>query len=434
MLFLIANRAVICAKSFWMAEEAFALSPISARAALPSEEDYAAISAAFMETSRGRWFLGEYAKRNRNADTRMVLDAVARIEETIASQKQTAADTRLTDALAAIRGAVGGAQAASTAALDGMALEQHLAPIRKGVRVIREISWRLREIGADGRICDILDSQVGAIETSAEHIASAQPRPAINAAFAELWAELAEYETRGEAEAKAAPEEDARVVPFPAPVEAAPAAEAKPVEGEPPQPTMEAHVAVEAMEAAAAAMEATAEVAETPDAVIEALAETMQPPAEPMALSPEPLAQALDITDEAVAEAHDEAVLDLIAAEMSAPQPVEDDDAFEIAAQAAAVVAEPTPVAPAPDVVAETPVVIEAPVQEAATIAPEVRIAPQPVVEPAPEPAVPAPSPEVSLGSTIIASGMLRKPIMPANDPLAPIRRMSQAERIAFFS
>jgi len=33
-----------------MAEEAFALSPISARAALPSEEDYAAISAAFMET------------------------------------------------------------------------------------------------------------------------------------------------------------------------------------------------------------------------------------------------------------------------------------------------------------------------------------------------------------------------------------------------
>src|SRR2546430_4491753 len=78
-----ANRVMICAKSFCMAEEAFALSPISARAALPSEEDYAAISEAFMETSRGRWFLGEYAKRNRNADTRMVLDAVARIEESI---------------------------------------------------------------------------------------------------------------------------------------------------------------------------------------------------------------------------------------------------------------------------------------------------------------------------------------------------------------
>ena len=66
---------------FTMADEAFALSPISARAAQPREEDYDAISEAFMETSRGRWFLGEYAKRNRNADTRMVLDAVARIED-----------------------------------------------------------------------------------------------------------------------------------------------------------------------------------------------------------------------------------------------------------------------------------------------------------------------------------------------------------------
>ena len=71
-----------------MADEAFALSPISARAALPSEEDYAAIGEAFMETSRGRWFLTEYAKRNRNADTRMVLDAVARIEQSLAAQKE----------------------------------------------------------------------------------------------------------------------------------------------------------------------------------------------------------------------------------------------------------------------------------------------------------------------------------------------------------
>src|SRR5947208_1580877 len=70
-----------------MADEAFALSPISARAALPSEADYDAIREAFMETSRGRWFLGEYAKRNRNADTSMVLDAVARIEETLAQRK-----------------------------------------------------------------------------------------------------------------------------------------------------------------------------------------------------------------------------------------------------------------------------------------------------------------------------------------------------------
>ena len=376
-----------------MAEEAFALSPISARAALPSEEDYAAISAAFMETSRGRWFLGEYAKRNRNADTRMVLDAVARIEETIASQKQAASDSRLTDALAAIRGAVGGAQAAATAALDGMALEQHLAPVRKGVRIIKEISWRLREIGADGRICDILDSQVGAIETSAENIAAAQPRPAINAAFAELWAELAEYETRGEVQAKAAPEEEARVVPFPTPAEAAPVVEAKAVEPEPPQPTMEVPVSAEAVETpvAAAMIEPAAEAAKTPAAAMETLAETMQAPAEAMEAPAEtmalpdvaePTAQADEIIDDASAEAHDEAMLDLIAAEMSAPQPIEDDDAFELVAEAAPTTA---PAPAAPDIVAETPE------PAVAAITPEIPVAPPPVVEPAPAPPAPEP-------------------------------------------
>src|SRR3979411_3155739 len=89
-----------------MADEAFALSPISARAAQPSEQDYDAISEAFMETTRGRWFLGEFAKRNRNADTRMVLDAVARSEQSVASQRQQGSDTRLAEVLAAIRRAV----------------------------------------------------------------------------------------------------------------------------------------------------------------------------------------------------------------------------------------------------------------------------------------------------------------------------------------
>ena len=75
-----------------MADEAFALSPIHARASLPTDGDYDAIHEAFMETSRGRWFLTEYAKRNRNADTRMVLDAVERLEASLASQKQAQAE------------------------------------------------------------------------------------------------------------------------------------------------------------------------------------------------------------------------------------------------------------------------------------------------------------------------------------------------------
>src|SRR5260370_36152498 len=103
---------------FAMADEAFALSPISARAAQPREEDYDAISAAFMETSRGRWFLGEYAKRNRNADTRMVLDAVARIEETLAAQRQPPPERGRPEALAAIGSALDEARAAAAAGID----------------------------------------------------------------------------------------------------------------------------------------------------------------------------------------------------------------------------------------------------------------------------------------------------------------------------
>ena len=45
-----------------------------------SEADYDAIEGAVMETARGRWFLAEYARRNRHADTTMLLKALDRIE------------------------------------------------------------------------------------------------------------------------------------------------------------------------------------------------------------------------------------------------------------------------------------------------------------------------------------------------------------------
>src|ERR1051326_5975108 len=163
-----------------MADEAFAISPISARAVQPGEADYEAISAAFMETSRGRWFLGEYAKRNRNADTRMVLDAVARIEENLAAQKQ-ASDDRLPAALQAIRRAVD--EAKEAAAQASVRTEQSLAPIRSAAQTIREILMRLREIGADGRIYDLMDSQVSVIEAGCEDPGLADVRTALNAAF-----------------------------------------------------------------------------------------------------------------------------------------------------------------------------------------------------------------------------------------------------------
>src|ERR1700732_2219784 len=183
---------MICAEEFAMADEAFALSPISARAAQPSEGDYEAISQAFMETSRGRWFLGEYARRNRNADTRL----------------------GLAEELFAIRRAVDGAQAAAAAALEGLAPEEHLAPVRKGARVIKEIAWRWREIGADGRICDLIDSQGAAIEGGCGQLSSTEARGALNAAFDLIERRIAGF---GDSDAAEAAEEAvASAAPSPA--------------------------------------------------------------------------------------------------------------------------------------------------------------------------------------------------------------------------
>jgi hypothetical protein len=346
-----------------MSNQAFALSPISARASLPSEEDYEAIREAFMETARGRWFLDEYARRNRNADTSMVLDAVARIEETLAQQRQAPPppEDKAAAMLAAIGSAVGDAEQSVSAALDKLGLEESLAPIRKGARIIKEISWRWREIGADGRICDLLDSQVGAIESGCERVAATDPRLALREAFDSIRASISAFS------------DIAGVVPAPAAAE-------------------------------------TIVEAATPSEVVPDV----------MAALDEPVAMAGRVEappDEA--EPYDEAMLERVAMEMAAPDADDIDDT---------VIASPPQ-----DNVAEPQMHIEPPAE---------LIEPEPleasifasVPEPAMQAAPVAPETAPSLGATILATGLVRRPKTPANDPLAPIRRMTQAEKIAFFS
>lgn len=353
-----------------MADQAFALSPISARAAQPSEEDYDAINEAFMETARGRWFLGEYAKRNRNADTRMVLDAVARVEQCLAAQKSEPPDNGLAEALTAIGSAVEQARTATSAALDRFALEAALAPVRKGIRVIREISWRWREIGADGRICDLIDSQTGAIEAGCEQISSSDPRASLRAAFDLISQELDKFSDR---EAASQDVEEAIIA---APSSAA--ADETPAVAETEPPATTSHDAEASITVSAVSVDAAVATLE---------------PAEP--------------TTEA-ADADDEAVLDLIAFEMAAPDPADADaDIYgEDVRAAESVPAEPETIA-----------------EIVATPAATIRLSPEP--EPPPQP---------SLGSTLVASGIVRRPVSLASDPLAPIRRLSQAEKIALFS
>jgi hypothetical protein len=394
---------------FAMADEAFALSPISARATQPSEQDYDAIREAFMETSRGRWFLGEYAKRNRNADTRMVLDAVARIEEALAAQKQPAFDSGLADAMAAIRAAVEEARAAASAALGELALAENLAPARKGARVIREIAWRLREIGADGRICDLIDSQVSAIEGACGKVAETDPKSALGAAFDLIEGRIAAFD---DSDVSAPPPDAEAMTSSPQPAEEVPCS-ARASEDAVPTPSPAAHD--EAVDGAVETVQSAAVAIQAEDAI-----NSPAIPAEPIAATAE-AAEAISESAEA-AEAYDDAMLELIAHEMAVPDPAEADDppdeeSYEIEA------AELSPAAPV--IAAERP--------ELQVAAPAVQPSPEPSDEPVDEPAA-EPLIERSLGSSLIANGIVARPRTPRPDPLAPIRRMSQTEKIAFFS
>jgi len=129
-----------------------------------------------------------------------------------------------------------------------------------------------------------------------------------------------------------------------------------------------------------------------------------------------PRCLAEDITAE-LADAHDDAVLDMVAAEMAAPDVSDVDDPYDADMDEFAVAELP---ATNHESVAQAPEPI---------LVPEEPQAFQPSLQPSEEVSV-----EPSLGSALIANGILRKPGPSGSDPLAPIRRMSQAEKIAFFS
>lgn len=337
-----------------MANEAFALSPISARTASPTDADFEAIREAFLETARGRWFLDEYTRRNRNADTAMVLEAVARIENSLAAQKEEqqrqalsepppveTPSSELPEAMAAVRAIVAAARASAASVLAGPAIEEALAPSRKCARVIREIAWGLRESGADGRICTLLDSQVDAINAACDHVAAGGLHDGVLRVFDQAAREIEGIVPSAmELQTKTKPVAVIHIVdPGPAP------------------------------EAAQSAL--------IDDALLEAATATE-------AFQPETTAEVILPAE----EGQPSAVYDLVDA---APAPV-----ITVHLEAA------------PEAMAE------------------------PVAEIVPEPV--AATAVSTLGESLIANGIIARPASPRSDPLAPIRRMSQAERIAFFS
>jgi len=343
-----------------------------------------------------------------------VLDAVVRIEQILAAQKQPAADDGLAQALAAIGGAVEEARAAASAALDSLALEENLDGVRRGARVIKEISGRWREIGADGRICDLLDSQVSAIETGCGRISSTAPRAvlsvALNAAFDLIAERIEEFDERDAAPSQAEQEDTRPPSPSPALSDEMLAAAVEAVRAANTTDDAKAAMDMPAMAETAEAAIGTAEAVDVTAEAVEVTAEAVEVTAEAVDTAAEArdaASEAAEVNPEA-ADAFDDALLDMIALEMAAPDASGSGDNFDR-------IHPPEP-----------------PPEDAEPIAerPEPAVAPQPL----PVQASFQPPLEASLGSTLIANGIVRRPHAGQPDPLALIRRMSQAEKIALFS
>jgi hypothetical protein len=116
--------------------------------------DFDTIEAAVMETARGRWFLKEYARRNRNADTQAVLEALERLkdkpldastvaplkaylEEMAAAVRQTMEEVRSFPAI----------EAADSSALSEEELQQAAEQrIRQMVQTLHFLEGRIRHM------------------------------------------------------------------------------------------------------------------------------------------------------------------------------------------------------------------------------------------------------------------------------------------------
>ncbi len=128
-----------------------------------SQSDYDAIEAAVMETARGRWFMAEYAKRNRQADTLQLLGAIGRIERVVGlGVQETSRDASLIEAAALISDLRVDLERISGRAQErssGLAaqIERAAGSILGATESIQEVAWNLREGGAETALCDRLD-------------------------------------------------------------------------------------------------------------------------------------------------------------------------------------------------------------------------------------------------------------------------------------
>jgi chemotaxis regulatin CheY-phosphate phosphatase CheZ len=140
-----------------------------------SEADFEAIAAAVNETERGRWFLAEYARRNRHTDTKQVLEAIEKLERSLAARSETTHEDSIRLTIADMSEAIARTKAEIAAIkpsqdsmgkiedaaveLDAIvsATEQATSEILAAAEQVQEIAWTLREQGTETAVCDKLD-------------------------------------------------------------------------------------------------------------------------------------------------------------------------------------------------------------------------------------------------------------------------------------
>lgn len=153
-----------------MSEQPSALSTIPPQP--PAEGEYDVICATVTESARGRWFLDEYARRNRNADTLQVLASIERIETMIRGERDQQAYQRfrgdlldMAKAIAQTRAEVGGIkpEAADTAAEADAAPAPARQDIFAAAERIQDVAWIMRERGLDPRICQQIEALASSI-------------------------------------------------------------------------------------------------------------------------------------------------------------------------------------------------------------------------------------------------------------------------------
>jgi chemotaxis regulatin CheY-phosphate phosphatase CheZ len=142
------------------------------------------IEAAVMETERGRWFLNEYARRNRHAETESILDAIDKLSRNMNTRPlligtdqlypdildMARAILRTEKEIRAMRGRDGGTVqfAAASETLDAVigTTEQATSAILSAAERVQEQAWTMREQGEDPEICDQLDRSATEIYTA----------------------------------------------------------------------------------------------------------------------------------------------------------------------------------------------------------------------------------------------------------------------------